>query len=83
MRCSTIALALAVTAGGAGVAVLPHNLAAPDPRLERVLPELAFPTRDIWLVVHREVRNRAPIRAVVKFLTDDFRSNASAFAGAS
>lgn len=82
VRCNTIALAVAAAAGGAGVAVLPHNLAALDPRLARVLPELAFPSRDVWLVVHREVRDRAPVRAVMRFLTDDFKRNAAVFTGA-
>lgn len=37
VRCNTISLVLAATATGAGVAVLPHNLAAMEPTLRRVL----------------------------------------------
>ena len=83
VRCNTISLALAVAASGAGVAVLPHNLAAMEPRLRRVLRDARLAARDVWLVVHREVRDRAPIRAVLKFLIEDFKRNADAFAGTS
>jgi DNA-binding transcriptional LysR family regulator len=82
VRCNTISLALAVAASGAGIAVLPHNLTVSEPRLRRVLREVRFAPRDVWLVVHREVRSRAPIRAVLGFLVEDFRRNAAVFSGA-
>jgi DNA-binding transcriptional LysR family regulator len=81
VRCNTISLALAVAASGAGIAILPHNLAAMEPRLRRVVREARFQARDVWLVAHREVRNRAPIRATLAFLVDDFKRNAAVFAG--
>jgi DNA-binding transcriptional LysR family regulator len=81
VRCNTISLVLAAAATGAGVAVLPHNLAAMEPRLRRVLREVELAPRSVWLVVHREVRRRATIRAVLAFLADDFHRNAAAFAG--
>jgi hypothetical protein len=61
--------------------VLPHNLAATEPRLRRVARNARFQARDVWLVAHREVRNRAPIRATLGFLVEDFRRNAAVFAG--
>jgi len=81
VRCNTISLALAVAASGAGIAILPHNLAATEPRLRRVVRDAQFQARDVWLVAHREVRNRAPIRATLAFLVEDFRRNAAVFAG--
>jgi DNA-binding transcriptional LysR family regulator len=81
VRCNMISLALAVAASGAGIAVLPHNLAATEPRLRRVVRDAQFQPRDVWLVAHREVRNRAPIRATLAFLVEDFRRNAAVFAG--
>lgn len=83
VRCNTISLALAAAASGAGVAVLPHNLAVTEPRLRRVLRDVAFERRDVWLVVHREIRRRATIRAVWNFLVQDFSRNASVLAGPS
>jgi DNA-binding transcriptional LysR family regulator len=82
VRCNTISLVLSVAASGAGVAVLPHNLAASEPRLCRVVRDAPLDARDVWLVVHREVRSQAPIRAVLGFLADDFKRNAAAFTGA-
>ncbi|HEY0479186.1 MAG TPA: LysR family transcriptional regulator [Kofleriaceae bacterium] len=81
IRCNTISLVLAAAATGAGVAVLPHNLAAMEPKLRRVLRDVEFAPRSVWLVVHRDVRRRATIRAVLKFLVEDFNRNASALAG--
>jgi DNA-binding transcriptional LysR family regulator len=81
IRCNTISLVLAAAATGAGVAVLPHNLAAMEPRLRRVLRDVEFEPRSVWLVVHRDVRRRATVRAVLKFLAQDFNRNAPALAG--
>jgi DNA-binding transcriptional LysR family regulator len=81
IRCNTISLVLAATAAGAGVAVLPHNLAAMEPTLRRVLRDVELAPRSVWLVVHRDVRRRATIRAVLKFLVEDFSRNASTLAG--
>jgi DNA-binding transcriptional LysR family regulator len=83
VRCNTISLVLAATATGAGVAVLPHNLAAMEPTLRRVLRDVEFAPRSVWLVVHRDARRRATIRAVLTFLVEDFNRNASALAGTS
>jgi DNA-binding transcriptional LysR family regulator len=80
VRCNTISLVLAAAAAGAGVAVLPHNLAALEPTLRRVLRDVELEPRSVWLVVHREVRRRATIRAVLRFLADDFGRNAPALA---
>lgn len=70
VRCNTISLVLAAAAAGAGVAVLPHNLAAMEPTLRRVLREIELEPRGVWLVVHRDVRRRATIRAVLTFLAE-------------
>ena len=81
VRCNTISLVLSVAAAGSGIAYLPHNLAAMEPRLQRVLRDAKLQSRDVWLVVHREVKTRAPIRAVLGFLVEDFKRNAPLFAG--
>ena len=59
---------------GLGLAVLPHFLAEGDPRLKRcdVMPEP--PNRDVWLVVHRDIRQAPPVRAVMEFLTECIRA---------
>jgi DNA-binding transcriptional LysR family regulator len=81
VRCNTISLVLAAAAAGVGVAVLPHNLAGMEPTLRRVLREIELEPRSVWLVVHRDVRRRATVRAVLSFLADDFNRNALAIVG--
>jgi DNA-binding transcriptional LysR family regulator len=55
---------------GLGVAVLPHFLGDVDPRLERYDATPAPPSRDVWLLVHRDLRQTPLVRAVMVFLTD-------------
>ena len=53
-----------------GLAVLPHFLGDPDPRLTRYEITPAPPSRGVWLVVHRDLRQAPLVRAVMEFLTD-------------
>ena len=55
---------------GLGVAVLPHFLGDPNPDLERHDVTPAAPSRDVWLLVHRDLRQAPLVRAVMEFLTD-------------
>jgi DNA-binding transcriptional LysR family regulator len=55
---------------GLGVAVLPDFLGEPDPRLERYNITPAPPNRDVWLLVHRDLRQAPLVRAVMEFLVD-------------
>jgi DNA-binding transcriptional LysR family regulator len=50
--------------------VLPHFIGDPDPRLERFEATPAPPSRDVWLLVHRDLRRVPLVRAVMEFLTD-------------
>lgn len=54
--------------GGAGLAFLPCFLGDETPGLVRVLPETSVSTRDLWLVVHEDLRRVARVRAVADFL---------------
>lgn len=55
---------------GLGVAVLPRFLGDVTTGLERRLVAPAAAGRDVWLVVHRDLRRAAVIRAVMEFLVD-------------
>ena len=54
---------------GVGLAVLPHFLGDRDPELERHDAMSAPPDRDIWLLVHRDLRRAPIVRAVMDFLS--------------
>ena len=60
---------LAATRAGVGIAVLPALAAA---GLAPVLPQLALPSLPVWLVVHRDVRARPAVDAVVRALRAAF-----------
>ncbi|WP_109239779.1 LysR family transcriptional regulator [Gordonia paraffinivorans] len=55
-------------AAGLGIAVLPHYVGEPDPRLERILEEDVTLVRKYWLVVPRELQRLARVRAAVTLL---------------
>jgi DNA-binding transcriptional LysR family regulator len=55
---------------GLGVAALPHFLGEPDLTLERYDVTPAPPSREVWLVVHRDLRQAPLLRAVMEFLTE-------------
>jgi hypothetical protein len=52
---------------GQGIAMLPSFVAAHNPDLMPVLPEL-FTVRDIWLSVHADLLHVTRIKAVMGFL---------------
>jgi DNA-binding transcriptional LysR family regulator len=64
-----IAYAQAVRAG-IGIGFLSDYLARADPALVPLLPRLKIPPIPLWLVVHREIRTSARIRAVFDHLVD-------------
>lgn len=51
-----------------GVAVLPHFAGTTDSRLRRVTADTAAPDRDVWLMVHPDLRRAPRIRAVMDYL---------------
>ncbi len=65
---TTTAQALAC-AEGVGIALVPMFVGAREPRLVQLLPKLATPSRDAWIVVHEDVRKNARVDAVVTWLS--------------
>ena len=63
---------------GVGLALLPHFLGDPDPGLRRFDITPAPPSREVWLLVHRDLRQAPPVRAVMEFLTGCIRAGGSA-----
>lgn len=66
---SDISSHLAAARAGAGVAGLPCFLGDAEPGLMRLSHDGDVFSRDIWLVVHRDLRRSAPVRAVMEFVT--------------
>ncbi|MBY2907702.1 LysR family transcriptional regulator [Rhizobium leguminosarum] len=59
---------LTAARAGAGVAGLPCFLGDADPGLTRIGENVASFSRDIWLVVHRDLRKTPSVRAVIDFV---------------
>jgi DNA-binding transcriptional LysR family regulator len=55
---------------GVGLGLLHAFMAAFDPRLTIILPDEITVTRELWLVVHEDLRHVARVDAVCEFLTD-------------
>ena len=71
---------LAAARAGAGVASLPCFLADADGALQR-LPYSGEPfEQELWLVVHRDLKRAAAVRAVMDFLIEIFSAEGSPFA---
>ena len=66
---------LAAADAALGLAILPHILVRRSPHLQRVLETLEVPAKPIWLVVHRDLRHLARVRAVLDWLTELFAAH--------
>jgi len=72
---------LAAAESGAGIAVLPCLLGDASKTLRRVGPKGEIIHYDLWLLVHRELRQVARIRVVQDFVTSLVAENAARLAG--
>jgi DNA-binding transcriptional LysR family regulator len=72
-RANTQAAQAAAARSGYGIALLPRFLATTDPGLVQVLPKERLPTREVWLLLRRELTRVPRIRAVADYLIELFR----------
>ena len=71
MRTNSRAVLESAAAGGLGIAILPCYLGDARADLTRVGGSEPLLVRDLWLVVHAELRTQARVRAVVDFVVDE------------
>ena len=55
---------------GVGVGAMMNEIGDREPLVEPVLPEIAFPVGETWLVTHRELRNNRRLRVVFDYLAE-------------
>lgn len=67
---SDISSHLAAARAGAGVAGLPCFVGDAEPQLVRLEPQGRAFSRDVWLVVHRDLRHNKAVRAAMDYLAD-------------
>jgi len=70
MRSNDLENQAAAARAGLGLAALPHFLGDGDPRLERYETGRKEIGRDVWLLVHRDLRRTPVVRVVMAFLAD-------------
>ena len=68
LRTSDLENQAAAARAGVGLAALPHFLGDGDPLLARYDTKAGEVRRDVWLVVHRDLRKAPAVRAVMEFL---------------
>jgi DNA-binding transcriptional LysR family regulator len=81
LRANDMTALLAAARAGLGLAVLPHSLARRDAVFKEVPTPTPAPSRDLWLVFHRDVGKVPAIRAVIGHLTEIIWNNRKAFGG--
>lgn len=80
-RANSLPTLIAVTRAGLGLAVLPRYLGDGDAALTRIEMASAPPLRDIWVIVHSELRRSPRVRAVLDFVVATVAARKKALAG--
>lgn len=80
LRGNSIRAVMSAAVVGIGIAMVPCFLAATEPALRRLNPQLVD-TRGIWLVFHPSVAQTARVRAVIDFVADIIGADAHFLAG--
>jgi DNA-binding transcriptional LysR family regulator len=81
LRASTMAVQHAAIRAGAGRGVLPCYLADDDPLLERLTPPVPEIAAEYWVIVHRDLRRAACVRAVIDWIQTLFVRHRETLAG--
>lgn len=72
---------LGAARAGLGIACLAHYMAGSDTSLARVPTAVPVPTREVWLVLHADVRRSPRVRAVADLITRICEENAGLLTG--
>jgi|SRR6266849_1903359 DNA-binding transcriptional LysR family regulator len=79
LRASDYTALIGAARAGLGVAVLPQGMACYDKSLKELTTSTPAPSRDLWLVFHRDVGKAPAIRAVIDHLTAIFKNEWAMF----
>lgn len=81
LRASTLPLRVAAVRSGIGVGLLPCFLGDADPTLERITPPVPELGAEYWVIVHRDLRRAACVRAVIDWIRRVFDERRDELAG--
>jgi DNA-binding transcriptional LysR family regulator len=82
LRASNLTMRIEAVRAGVGVALLPCYAADSDPLLERLSQPVAELAADYWVIVHRDLRRAACVRAVIDWVQALFAREGDVLAGA-
>ena len=82
LRASNMPMQAAAIRAGAGRGVLPCFLGDADPLLERLTPPVPEIAVEYWVIVHRDLRRAACVRAVIDWIRHLFDERRDELAGA-
>jgi DNA-binding transcriptional LysR family regulator len=81
LRASTLPLRADAVRAGIGVGLLPCYLGDADPLLERITPPVTELGAEYWVIVHRDLRRAACVRAVIDWIRRLFEEHREELAG--
>jgi DNA-binding transcriptional LysR family regulator len=81
LRASTLPLRTAAVRAGIGVGLLPCYVGDTDPLLERITPPVTELGAEYWVIVHRDLRRAARVRAVIDWIRRVFDERRDELAG--
>ena len=81
LRASTMPMQSAAIRTGAGCGVLPCFIGDADPLLERLTSPVAEIAAEYWIIVHRDLRRTACVRAVIDWIRSLFDEHRQELAG--
>ena len=81
LRASTLPLRAAAVRAGIGLGLLPCFLGDTDPALERMTPPVPELGAEYWVIVHRDLRRAACVRAVIDWIRRVFDERRDELAG--
>jgi DNA-binding transcriptional LysR family regulator len=81
LRASTLPLRAAAVRAGIGVGLLPCYACDADPLLKRITPPITELGAEYWVIVHRDLRRAACVRAVIDWIRRLFDERREELAG--
>ena len=81
LRASNMAMQWAAIRAGAGRGIFPCFVGDDDPLLERLTAPVAEIAAEYWVIVHRDLRRAACVRAVIEWIRQLFGHNRDLLAG--
>ena len=82
LRASSMLMHLEAIRAGTGRGVLPCYVGDGHPLLERLTPPIAEIAAQYWIIVHRDLRRAASVRAVIDWMKALFAEQRDVLAGA-